>query len=304
MYHKGALVMSKTNPASNANPYLNLTMDTSFKAFFKDESMSTPLLQNFLPLPENRKIVSLKVLDPVMTPENIENKSPILDLRIRLDSKEYVNIEVQIMHMKDFKERILYYLSRLYTEQLKRGTKYFTLCPSYSLVFTKFTVFKELKNYYSVFELKERTQPEVVFSNHLGIVLVELDKFKGKSIRDLIDKKDKWTYLIKNSNDISSEELKVLSRKGDGMKEATKRLAVLSEDENLRMLEEAREKNWRDEQARRDYAIEEGLKEGRAKGIKEGRLEVALNLLKENVSLDIIEKTTGLSKTEIKKLKG
>ena len=40
------------------------------------------------------------------------------------------------------------------------------------------------------------------------------------------------------------------------------------------------------------------------KGKDEGRLEVALNLLKENVSLDIIEKTTGHSKIEIKNLQG
>ena len=211
------------------------------------------------------------------------------------------------MNMKNFKERILYYLSSLYIEQLNRGTKYTTLYPAYSLVFTKYTVFHEFKEYCSHFFLQADKKGGPIFSKHLGIVLVELEKFKASSFGRLIDKKDIWSYLIKNSHHISKKQLGILSKKGGGMKEATKRLSVLSEDENLRMLEEAREKNWRDEQARRDFAIEEGLEKGLEKGLKKGELEaqrrIALNLLKENVDLNIIEKTTGLSKAEIKNLK-
>ena len=103
----------------------------------------------------------------------------------------------------------------------------------------------------------------------------------------------------------------MLSKKGGGMKEAAKRLSVLSEDESMRMLEEAREKNRRDEYARRAYALEKGLKKGiktgRKKGIEEGMQKgmqkVALNLLKENIDISIISETTGFSKSEIKKFK-
>ena len=111
------------------------------------------------------------------------------------------------------------------------------------------------------------------------------------------------SYLIKHSHQISKKELEVLSKKGGGMKAAAKRLSVLSEDENMRMLEEAREKNRRDEYARRAYALEKGMRRGRREGREEGMKEVALNLLKENVDLNLIEKTTGLSKSEIKMLK-
>ena len=51
----------------------------------------------------------------------------------------------------------------------------------------------------------------------------------------------------------------------------------------------------------------EGIKEGKLEGIKEGieknTLETAKALLKENVSIDIISRTTGLSEEEVKKLK-
>ena len=288
------------------NPYLNLTLDLVFKAFFKDESVSIPFLQNFLPLPKERKIISLKFLDPVMTPENIKNKTSILDLRVRLDNKEYINIEMQSDDMGNFKERILYYLSNLYTSQLGRGRDYSKLYPAYSLVFTKFTVFPKLKEYCSHFQLRTAQKGGPVFSNHLGIILVELEKFKA-SLVNLVENTDNWCYIIKNSHHISSEELSALSKKGGGMKEATERLKVLSQDENMRLLEEAREKAWRDERARRAYSIKEGMEKGMKEGRKEGELEakkkIALNMLKHNADLDFIKKTTGLTKKEIKNLK-
>ena len=303
MTKKRRHLMSKKQLEQPDRPYLKLTLDLIFKAFFKDKSVSTPFLQYFLPLPKERKIVSIEFLDPIMTPEKRKLKTPVLDLRVQLDNKEHINIEMQTMNMKNFKERILYYLSSLYIEQLNRGTKYTTLYPAYSLVFTQYTVFPEFKEYCSQFFLQTDKKGGPIFSKHLGIVLVELEKFKASSCGRLIDKKDIWSYLIKNSHHISKKQLGVLSKKGGGMKEATKRLSVLSEDENLRMLEEAREKNWRDEQARRDFAIEEGLEKGIKQGKKEERNKMILKMLNENFDIASISKITGVSKVEILKLK-
>ena len=292
---KGKNSMEKNNLGQPDKPYLKLTLDLIFKAFFKDQSVSVHFLKHFLPLPKNRKIVSIDFLDPKMTPEQKKLKEPVLDLRVRLDNKEHINIELQTQFMKNFSERILYYLCSLYIDQLNRGIEYETLYPTYSIVFTQFPVFPKLKDYCSHFFLRADKNKKILFSKHLGIVLVDLSKFKARSLNSLIDKKSLWSYLIKHSHQISKKELGVLSKKGGGMKEAAKRLSVLSEDESMRMLEEAREKNRRDEYARRAYALEKGMQKGMQK--------VALNLLKENIDISVIEKTTGLSKSEIKKLK-
>ena len=53
------------------------------------------------------------------------------------------------------------------------------------------------------------------------------------------------------------------------------------------------------------YKIEghnEGFKEGHSEGIKEGKLEIAKKLLEQNVSIDIISTSTGLSIEEIKNI--
>ena len=63
----------------------------------------------------------------------------------------------------------------------------------------------------------------------------------------------------------------------------------------------------RDEQASTEYAQDEGYKCGRKDGIAEGeakgKTEIAKNMLKENVNIELISKVTGLSLEEIEKLK-
>ena len=53
----------------------------------------------------------------------------------------------------------------------------------------------------------------------------------------------------------------------------------------------------------RDYGREEGIDIGKNEGKKERNIEVAKNMLLENVTLDLIQKITKLSKEEILNLK-
>ena len=292
----------------NNHKYIDLTLDAVFKAYFKDSpNVCISLLRHFLPLPKNRKIKSIKYLDSVINPKNPEDKHSLLDLRVKLDNGTSVNIEIQSASKKSFKERILFYLSRLYSLDLKQGDDYQTLCPVYALIFTNFTVFKKLKDYHSIFLLKSEKQPEIIFSHHLGIVLVELKKFKEKSVGHLIDKKDLWTYIIKSSKELTDKDMSVIEKRGNEMKEAVKRLKMLSQEESMRIIEEAREKARRDRVAERAYNIEEGQAKGLKQGLKQGRKEIqkeiVLNLLKKNIDISVISETTSLSKAEIKILK-
>ena len=295
----------KNNSKKTAkNTYMDLTLDGVFKAYFKDaDEICISLLRQFLPLPKGSDIKSVKFLDSVLNPKNPDDKNSLLDLRVKLNTGASVNIEMQSASEQSFKERVLFYLSRLYTLDLEKGDEYKTLYPVYSLIFTDFTMFKELKNYHSVFFLKSEEQPEVVFSRHLGIILVELNKFKEKPVANLIDKKDLWSYIIKGSKKLTDEELSVIETRGDDMKAAVQRLKMLSREKSMEIIEEAREKARRDWVAMRDFALEKGRKEGREEGMEKGMKKVALNLLTENISISVIEKTTGLSKSEIKKLK-
>ena len=48
--------------------------------------------------------------------------------------------------------------------------------------------------------------------------------------------------------------------------------------------------------------MEKGKAEGMEEGMEKGKAEVALNLLKQGISIEVISKSTGLSEREIEKL--
>ena len=51
-----------------------------------------------------------------------------------------------------------------------------------------------------------------------------------------------------------------------------------------------------------EQGIEQGIEEGRVEGIKKGKIETARELIKNGVALDIIARSTGLSKKELEKI--
>ena len=91
------------------------------------------------------------------------------------------------------------------------------------------------------------------------------------------------------------------------IKKAIGELEQVSGDEKIRRIAELKEKYIRDEQASLEYAKDEGYKTGKEEGMKagrnEGKNEIAKNMLKENLSIELISKLTSLSQEEIEKLK-
>jgi predicted transposase/invertase (TIGR01784 family) len=76
----------------------------------------------------------------------------------------------------------------------------------------------------------------------------------------------------------------------------------LSADVELRRTIDLEEKARRDDVARLQYAEEKGVAKGVAKGRVEQKREIALSMLNEKISPDMIARLTGLSAQEIQSL--
>ena len=296
---------------TNKEPSLKLTKDIAFKHFFKNnKKFCADLIKQFIPPLKDRKIKILNFLDSV-TADHPEDKQSLLDILVQVDEKELINIEMQYFRQAHFTERILFYWAKLFLNQSKPGQKYGSLHPTYSLVFTNYTLFKELKEYCSCFSIQCEENPHVVFSHHFKLVLVELDKFKKRENIAHLDNKELWCYLLNQWSELTKQEKKVLKKRSEFMKEVVEKLNKQEMKQRLQLLEDFREKARYDREAQMDYAKKEarrtgrreGRKEGRKEGLEKGMKKVALNLLKKNIDISIISETTGLSKSEIEKLK-
>ncbi len=308
----------------------------SKKEFSVKKNENTPITQT--------KEQRLTLLDSSLYPEISTNKQIVMDLRVLLNTEETINVEMQSVLKKGFLNRVLFYWARLYTDNLKKAEDYHQLCPAYSLIFTDFAVFEpktkqykttDTSNIITSFSLRSDKKPHRTLNNQLKIVFVELSKFNINSnninLPKLFDFRDLWCYILKKSKNISVRECEILSNKGEEMKRAVEHLQDLSQDENIRMWEEAREKFIRDQRAEKAYAFDEGLEKGIQKGMQKGiqkgmqkgiqkgiqkgmqkgiqkgmqkgMQKVALNMIQKKLDISLISEVTGLLEKEIKELK-
>ncbi len=152
-------------------------------------------------------------------------------------------MEMQNFPEKHFFKRTLFYLSRLYTEGLKKGGSYNQLPDTYLLILTNFTLFKQAEAYYSSFSLRRDEVPHFMFHRALRVVTVELGKFPEKRISALLDLKEQWCYMLRRSFRMGREELNRLGERSSDMKQVTNHFLELSASEQDRLLEEHREKS-------------------------------------------------------------
>ena len=292
-------------PQSSLNkprPCLDLTIDAVFKHFFKrNEDLCKDILKQFIPPLHDQKITHLSYIDSSLSSDKNKDKQSILDILVQINDREKINIEMQCVSKAHFKERILFYWSKLFSSQLESGNLYEKLCPTYSLVFTDYTLLKDLKNYYSSFSLRCDEERSIVFSPYLRIVVVELCKLKESF--EKLDRKGLWSYLIRNSSVMKEKDLEKISLRGEVMSVAVRKLKKMSEEESMRLIAEAEEKARRDRAAEIQYGIDTGFERGVKSGISQNTQEVALKMIHEGITRSIVSKITGLSLDQLSKLK-
>ncbi|WP_396234638.1 Rpn family recombination-promoting nuclease/putative transposase [Caldifermentibacillus hisashii] len=102
--------------------------------------------------------------------------------------------------------------------------------------------------------------------------------------------------FLTNEDDARWEEM---ANQDPIIENAVDMLRTVSMDREARMLAEAREKALKDINSIRGEGIEEGIK----KGIEKGKREDAKMMLMEGLDLHLIIKITGLTESEVLKLK-
>ena len=140
-----------------------------------------------------------------------------------------------------------------------------------------------------------------VFSEKTDIRIFNL-KYAAKSVDD-DDIKVKLAKFIINNN---KDELDKLAGNNKVLQELTKEIIKFNlnrkEHKIMTLWDEKFESEERTHERIMKVGESRGLKQGRKEGISKGIKSVATNLLKNNAPIDLIIKSTGLSKKEINKL--
>ena len=216
-----------------------------------------------------------------------DDKLGILDIRAKVNNQVDINIEMQLVDEKNIEKRIIFYLSKMYTQNLKNSHNYSELNKCISILFIDFELekLKEIPKYLTKWNIREETYSKIILTEVLELYIINLSKVEKYSENKLLDT---WVKFISNSEDLNMENA------DESIKKAKEVLDEISEDEHEQYLAHLREK----------YIFEiQGIEEaGFDKGVKASKIEITKKLKAKNMKIDEIAEITGLTKEEIEKL--
>jgi predicted transposase/invertase (TIGR01784 family) len=258
----------------NSNRIIKLKLDVIFKAMFgrKDnEGLLSDFLSKMLEIP--RESIRNIIMDNVeLLPDHYADKFSRVDLKMQVDER-VVNVELQICDESNFRERTLYYWSRIYGSELKSGEDYSKLRETICINIVNFNLF-DCKEFHSHFKVMEKNRHEVL-TDKFAIHFFELKKIGKHPNKD--NPMELWLQLI---NAETEEELTMLE--STNVKEINQAILVLRElnaDEKMRYLADMREKALHDEANALNSAEKRGEKRGLAKGRAEGKMEERMSMI-------------------------
>ena len=202
-----------------------------------------------------------------------DDKLGILDVRVLLNNREQIDIEIQVTFSEYWAERTLFYLGKMFTDQLKPGENYQKLEKCIHIGILNFIMFDD-EEYYSRFHFWS-DKGRKLYSDKFEIHTLELPKLAKHDYpeTELL----KWLQFI---NAETEEEFEMAAEKSEYIKKAYEDLNRISADEEKRLEYEERERAIRDHQYFSTVYKNTGLKEGRREGRQEG-IQAVVELLQE-----------------------
>lgn len=296
--------------------------DKAFKAIMQDESCRDYLVEivhELTKLPKEYLEENMVFKNSELPVDYLEEKRKVTDLLVEVE-ENIINLEMNNFYYKGLIERNDMYLNEI--RKLYIQKRYLPIPKFIQINFDNFKKYGDgiIMKFVMMDEETHIKETENYEKYHISLKRIK-EKYYNKEKLTRFEKMMLLLVLDKK------EELKRVSSEDDIMKKVEEKVLTLSKDAAMILCYDEEEYKEKVRQMVTETEIEEGkekaLKEGMKKGIKEGRKkgrkegrkegiregiikekkEIALKLIKENIDINIISSTTGLSIDELKKIK-
>jgi predicted transposase/invertase (TIGR01784 family) len=217
---------------------------------------------------------------------------------------------MQVTRQKYFMDRCLYYITLPIQNQAQKGDDWqYRLRPSYIITLLDFDIWEndsECINWHSL--MNEQTHE--IISENLKFITVELPKF-NKTLEELSTDLDCWLFCFNHLNDLKEQppELKgeifdelfrLLDTRNLTYEEMETYEKSITEYSGVRMaMEYSQELGY--EKGRKE-GIERGVEKGIEKGLMFRTFEIAKEMQKKGMAIQLISDLTGLTFEQIQQL--
>lgn len=269
------------------------------------------VLEGFLTVFLGEEVKIIEILESESNQQTADDKFNRVDIKAKNDKDEIIIIEVQNTRELYYLERILYGVAKAITEHISLGERYYEVKKIYSISILYFDIGKgddylyHGQNNFVGVHTNDRLEvttkekdalvhklPAEIFPEYF---LVRVNEFNKVAVTPL----EEWVEYLKTGCIRPDTE-------APGLKEAREKLVYYNMSKAERQaydehLSAIMIQNDVLDGAKLEGRME-GRMEGRAEGLAEGRMEVARNMKKLGVPVEIIMQSTGLSEKDIESL--
>lgn len=245
-------------------------VDFCFKELMQNEKVRRGIIAALLgKSPED--IENTELLPTILRQEYPDDKYGILDVLVNMKDGTRIDFEMQVLPFEFWTQRLLFYWSKMYVNQIKKGDSYEVLKRCIHVSILDFAHFLDDKEWYHKIGLYDFNTGKV-YSDLMELHILELSKLPAEVQNE--SGVIRWMRFL---NGKDRKEFEEMAEKDEYIGEAYELLKNLSADEKKRIEYEYREKSLKDYNSQMVSAERRGRKEGRVEARKELILEFLKN---------------------------
>ena len=205
---------------------------------------------------EPEEIAETTLMPTILSKDTEDGKYGILDVRVRMKNGSQMDLKMQVAPFEFWNNLVIFYLSKMYAEQVKEGDKYKNLKPCIHVSILNFNLFHEDRTCFREIAFCDLTTKQK-YTDLLEIYVLELKKLPQEQKEEPLI--IKWMRFLAAE---SREDFEKMAGEDNYINEAYEVLQKLSADERKRLEYEARQKAIRDYDSQMSSSREEGIRIG------------------------------------------
>ena len=136
--------------------------------------------------------------DKELLRERPDDKLGILDLQVDVNDNEKIDVEIQLIEKENFADRLLFYFSKMYGREIKRGDAYNKAkrVVLIAIIDFKLALTETITEIETEWKLREKNRPELTLTNSIEIRIIEFDKVRKFYEKNKDNKKAQWMLFL------------------------------------------------------------------------------------------------------------
>jgi len=234
--------MQKTYETATGKIDYKLTNDIMFRLILeRNQTSLNEFTRSLLYLSPN-DIVEAEIQNPISLGESVKDKTFVLDVKILLNKKDIINIELQVINNGNWPDRSLSYLCRNF-DNLMKGSDYSAASTVIHISILDFTLFPDYPEFYAHYRLMN-VKNHQIYNDKFRLNVLCLNQIELAEGKDKEAGLDQWAALFRAT---TWEDIKMLAEQNPAFRETARELYKANADPAARAQAEAYEEYMRQE---------------------------------------------------------